>query len=288
MAAIPCKVARVFRAVSVVAAGLFLLGATTSLHAQTLETIRNDVREPVPAASSTPQSSNSRSSRGDSDDDSPFDELKSDLFFFGAKVVGMAVSSPIWVPHFLLNDNYNFVDFQQFPYDDTTNPPETFPFAVRFDVDYVDAFDSLDRINGHLLISTASRFEFDTRFQYLTERLAGGQKDKLWTGDCNVTYRFAQSEFAQFRAGLGINWLNDPTQTDLGFNFTYGADVFPAKPWVLSAVLDAGTLGHAGLFRFRTTAGMIYRSVEVYTGYEYADIGSVHWNGLIGGVRLWF
>ena len=103
-----------------------------------------------------------------------------------------------------------------------------------------------------------------------------------------MTYRFAQSDFGQFRAGLGINWLNDPSQTNLGFNFTYGADIFPAKPWVFSAVLDAGTLGHAGLFRFRTTAGVAYRSVELYTGYEYTDIGSVHWNGLIGGVRLWF
>ena len=53
-------------------------------------------------------------------------------------------------------------------------------------------------------------------------------------------------------------------------------------------MLDAGTLGHAGLFRFRTTAGVVYRSVELYTGYEYTDIGSVHWNGLIGGMRLWF
>ena len=152
MAAIPRKVAWAFRAVFVVvAAGLLLLGTTPSLHGQTLETIRSDVREPTPAASSTPQSSNSRSSGGDADDDSPFGELKSDLFFFGAKVVGMAVSSPIWLPHFLLNDNYDFVDFHQFPYDDTTNPPETFPFAVRLDADYVDAFDNLDRLNGHLL-----------------------------------------------------------------------------------------------------------------------------------------
>ena len=139
-----------------------------------------------------------------------------------------------------------------------------------------------------LLISTASRFEFDTRFQHLAERLAGGGEDQLWNGDCNVTIRFAQSDFAQFRMGLGFNWLNDPARTDLGFNFTYDADIFPAKPWILSSVLDAGTLGHAGLFRFRSTVGVIHKSLEVYTGYEYTDIGTVHWNGLVGGVRLWF
>jgi hypothetical protein len=27
-----------------------------------------------------------------------------------------------------------------------------------------------------------------------------------------------------------------------------------------------------------------FRSV----GYEYTDIGRAHWNGLIGGLRLWF
>jgi len=186
------------------------------------------------------------------------------------------------------DDLWKPAPLHQFPYDDTTQTPETFPFALRFDADYVDAFDNLDRFNGHMLISTSSRLELDARFQHLAERLDDGSQDQLWMGDCNLCYRFAQSDFAQFRAGLGINWLNAPGQTDLGFNFIYGADIFPVKPLVLSAVLDAGTLGHAGLFRFRTTAGVVYRSVEIYTGYEYTDIGSVSWNGLIGGVRLWY
>ena len=78
----------------------------------------------------------------------------------------------------------------------TTRPTlRTFPFALRFDADYVEAFDNLDRINGHLLVSTASRFEFDARFQHLAERLANGRQDQLWTGDCNVTYRFAQNDW---------------------------------------------------------------------------------------------
>ncbi len=90
------------------------------------------------------------------------------------------------------------------------------------------------------------------------------------------------------RAGLGANWLNDSTRTDLGFNFTYGGDFFPRKPWVLSAAIDWGTLGHAGLFRFRTTAGVILNRFEGYVGYEYLDIGSTQDNFLIGGVRVWF
>ena len=203
--------------------------------------------------------------------------------------IGSAAVTPIWLPITFSGDDLSQPAYlHQFPYDDTTYPPEVFPFAIRFDADYVDAFDNLDRLNGHLLISTASRFEFDGRFQHLAERLSDGGQEQLWTGDCNVTYRFAQSDFGQFRTGLGVNWLTAPGQTNLGFNFTYGADIFPAKPWVFSAVLDAGMLGHAGLVRFRTTVGVVYRSVELYTGYEFADIGTVHWNGLVGGIRLWF
>jgi hypothetical protein len=276
------------------ATGLLLLGTTQPLHAQTgtLQSIRNDVRDgppPSPASpASTPSSSNQSSS--DNSDDSPTDlDTLLGEYFVGAILVGGVVTSPIWVPHVLLDDNFaKSADLHQFPYDDTTYPAETFPFALRFDADYVDGFDNLDRFNGHLLVSTASRLEFDARCQHLSERLAGGGEDQLWNGDCNLTWRFAQSDHAQFRAGLGMNWLNDPAETNIGFNFTYGADLFLARPFVLSAVLDAGTLGHAGLFRFRTTAGVIYRSVELYSGYEYTDIGTVHWNGLVGGVRLWF
>jgi hypothetical protein len=274
-------------------ATLWLIGAAAPLHAQALETIRNDVREappPAPPAASTPpQSETPQTYSGGSDYSLLDEETKSNLFLGGVIVAGATVSAPIWLPHYLMGDDYSRPAYlHQFPYDDTTTPPESFSVAARFDADYVAAFDNLDRINGHLLLSTASRFEIDTRFQHLAERLPNGGQDQLWTGDCNVTFRIAQGEAAQFRAGLGINWLNDPSQTDLGFNFTYGADLFPARPWVLSTVIDAGTLGHAGLFRFRTTAGVVYRSVELYSGYEYTDIGRVHWNGLIGGVRLWF
>ena len=74
----------------------------------------------------------------------------------------------------------------------------------------------------------------------------------------------------------------------MGFNFTYGGDFFPRKPWVLSTAIDWGTLGHAGLFRFRTTAGVIWNRFESYVGYEYLDIGTTQGNFAIGGVRVWF
>jgi hypothetical protein len=82
--------------------------------------------------------------------------------------------------------------------------------------------------------------------------------------------------------------LSDVQNTDLGFNFTYAADLYSCKPWVLSAQIDAGTLGYARLFQFRTTAGVVFQGVESYAGYEYTDIGRTHWNSLIVGLRFWF
>jgi hypothetical protein len=79
-----------------------------------------------------------------------------------------------------------------------------------------------------------------------------------------------------------------PLGSAAGDWFTYAADLYPPKPWVLTAEIDVGTLGHAGLFRFRTTAGIAWRRIGLYTGYEYTDIERTHWNGLIGGVRVWF
>jgi hypothetical protein len=32
----------------------------------------------------------------------------------------------------------------------------------------------------------------------------------------------------------------------------------------------------------------LLRRVPAKIGYEYTDIGRAHWNGLVGGLRLWF
>jgi hypothetical protein len=158
----------------------------------------------------------------------------------------------------------------------------------QFRAEYADEFDHLTGVGGQLILETTSRWGFDTKFRCLTEPQPGANDDHLNIGDCNLIYRFAQSPRVAMRMGVGANWLNDSTRTDLGFNFTYGGDFFPRKPWVVSTAIDWGTLGHAGLFRFRTTAGLIINRFESYVGYEYMDIGTTQGNSLIGGVRVWF
>jgi hypothetical protein len=290
---------------AVVAAMICLLAAA-SLRGQdgTLQTIRDDVRVGAPTDTSTPSPpppstphDNPRhcDSSGHTDSDPDLDAMKGQLILAGVYVAGFTVTSPIWLPMVVMDDSLGQQGaFPGFPYRNSsgyiTNAPtaSTRGWAGRFDVEYVASFDQVDKIGGHLLLETASRFGLDMRAQHLEERLATGGRDQLWLGDCNLTFRFAQSNWGQFRTGLGLNWLTDDRQTDVGFNFIYGADFVPRQPWVLSATLDAGTLGRAALFRFQATVGAMVNRFEFYTGYEYTDIQRTHWNGLIGGVRLWF
>ena len=277
-----------------------MLFAAEPLRAQdgTLQTIRDDVRQGAPP---NPPAPPARPAEPDPDNNDPLKWPTLDIWAAGLWGVGMAVSLPIWGPIELLGDNYGDpASFAGFPYDDTAgylSPGRVTidrgicggrTWAGRFDVEYVEAFDQTERIGGHLLIETTSRLGLDTRAQYLEERLSGGRHDQLWLGDCNLTFRFAQASWAEFRTGLGFNWLADSCGTDAGFNFIYGADFFFNKPWVASTTLDAGTLGHAALFRFQATAGVMLNRFELYTGYEYTDIERTHWNGLIGGLRVWF
>jgi len=164
--------------------------------------------------------------------------------------------------------------------------PRNWSGRIRFE--YADELDDITRLGGSMLLSTTSRIGLDMEMHHFEETLIGTVRDELWLGDFNVVYRFAQSERAQFRAGLGMNWLDDAIDTDTGFNFTYGVDVFPEKPWILSATIDWGTLGSAELFRFRTSVGLIIDRVEVYSGYEYLDIDDCQINALMGGLRVWF
>jgi len=208
-----------------------------------------------------------------------------------------AVSSPVGIPRNLLADD-GAVDgyFPRFPYennapgymllDDYASRPRW--WALRLRSDYAGNGGALSQTTGHVLLSTALRWELDAETSYLQERLGGGRHDQLWLGDCNLLYRFAQCERSQWRVGIGLNWLDDPIETNYGFNFTYGFDLFPIKPLVLSTELDWGTLGSAEAFHFRSTAGVVIHGLEAYVGYEYRDIDRFQFSGLVAGVRLWF
>ena len=300
-----------------------VLGADQAAAQNVASSMRADVRR-LPSAAPSGDSSSSGGSRRQNDQYFDGGAEYTDFWHLlssngmlttslGAAVAGL--SSPYWVPRTILADTYDVEGyFAPYPYLDgvrgymgrSDNPWDAVPalsdansglekslndfrrWSARFRGEYLHQSADLRRIGGHLLVETTSRWGIDTEMSYLKETLADGTDDTLWLGDCNLTLRFAQSETMQWRAGLGFNWLDDPHQTDFGFNFTYGVDWFPVRPWVVSAELDWGSLGSAELFRFRSTAGVLILGLETYIGYEHLDIDRTQTNSLIGGLRLWF
>ncbi|MHC4177648.1 MAG: hypothetical protein ACYSWU_09080 [Planctomycetota bacterium] len=264
-----------------------------------LEMIRQDVRSPGPAPSEpSREKDHDHNDDWDCDDhhhhhhdhdhDSVFAELTGWAFLYG-------LTSPVWLPHGALEDDFGTeLLFPRFPYDQApgymrdVSWPCGRRWAARLTAEYGGDLDDRDHLGGRLLFSTASRFGLDVQMQRFEERFPGGGHDRLWIGDANLVFRFAQNPCMQWRCGVGLNWLDDPIDTNYGFNFTYGADWYPARPWVLSATLDWGTLGRAELFRFRSTAGVLVNRVETYIGYEYLDIDRTQLNSLLAGVRIWF
>jgi hypothetical protein len=288
-----------------------------------LERMRDDVRSaPAPAAPDPPPPPSQPSSRPADyhDYQSPGTEpsLRDTISQFVATCAVLGITFPFYGPHVGLCDNFaELGTFPSFPYQDGCPgsmgigcldcvPAASDPafssgvgallkgptcrrrWAGRLDVEYTDEFNDVTRLGGHLLLSTSARFDLDAELGRFEERLAGGGRDRLWLGDCNLVFRFAQAERVQFRSGIGMNWLGDGDAVNLGFNFTYSADFFPARPWVLTAGIDWGTLGRAELFRFRTTAGVLVNRFEAYTGFEYQDIDSTQFAALLAGLRVWF
>lgn len=291
---------------------LLLAGLATDCAAGTLGQFREDVRTPAPAEEDPPPkkqdkakekqpaSSNNSNWWSSTDDCHTDDDSSTDITGTFA-IVGVVATSPFWAPIALCGDDPIIAGyFAPYPYEGTSGsmvfdhgttgeiPPAGYVWAIKVRGEYGDDFDSLTRYSGHVLVEHSNRWGFDSETNYWREALAGGGHDELWTGDANLLFRFAQSERAQFRAGLGANWLSDNVGTELGFNFTYSADFYPAKPLVLSSELDAGWLGEAWLIHLRTTIGVQWRQVEVYTGYDYREIGSTQLDGWISGVRVLF
>ncbi len=262
-----------------------------------LDTVREDVRSdhPDPAP---------RRQKNDHDPDPTHfhfhfhdDEESNGLHKLAGWFSFYCLTSPIWGPHMAVGDDLGIEGaFPRFPYAQDqpgymqigAAPGVGRRFAGRFRTEYAADFDDLQWISGHLLLSTSSRFGLDTGMSRFEESLPGEARDRLWLGDLNLVYRFAQSPRSQWRVGLGMNWLDDPIDTDYGLNFTYGFDFFPRRPWIFSTEIDWGTLGNAELFHFRTTAGAVFRRLESYVGYEYWDIDRSQTNALITGLRLWF
>ena len=169
-------------------------------------------------------------------------------------------------------------------------PPPDEParrYSLRVRTEYIHDEANLHRVGSRVRFDSYLRLGLDASTHQWRESLGDG-RDRLWTGDANVTYRFAQNEYLQLRAGLGANWIHDRGSTHFGANVTYQLDAYPARPWVLTARLDAGTLRRASTFRARTTGGVLLGPAELFLGYDYFKAGRFRSHGPVVGLGLSF
>ncbi len=279
---------------TLVAAVVYLtIAPRTATAGGTFEQIRKEVRDDEDKTERQKKEDRPwyEEDESDCDDD---ESLIGELF---GPVVFVMIGAPFILPHVLLDDDLtDDAAFPDFPYDDVPGHLVIFPeiqndyrwWSGRLTGQYGDDFDGISHVGGRLQLDTAFRVGLDSEWNYRREELGFAPDDRLWTGDANLVFRFAQSETVEFRAGLGANWLHDDSETNYGFNFTYGADIFPVEPWIISSTIDWGKVGSAELFHFRGTVGWIYEGAEIFTGFDHFRIGGAKINGLIAGVRVWF
>ncbi len=284
-----------------IAISLAVFPRTTSAQGK-LSQIKESVRTPsVP--SKVEESSRDRKRRRRAADQHEYDDEDGNWLgrLLGPVIVPgflLAVAAPICVPIQLADNGYASMGyFPEYPYQHDINgymmidpwvPSEPFTYAFHARTEYADDFDSISRIGTHLRFDTTKRFGFDGEVNYWQEALAARQHDDLWTGDANAVLRFAQADWMQMRTGIGLNWLADDVDTNLGFNFTYGGDFFPADPWVISAEIDLGSLGDETLVHGRFTTGLQWHRAEVFVGYDYYKVDRTELTGVVSGLRLWF
>ncbi|MBI1309989.1 hypothetical protein GC176_01690 [bacterium] len=295
----------------VVFALLWLLSAPAIASAQKLGAIKaaasGDSSSSNSGSSSTSSGSSASSRKSSNKDkrqlrhhysscDDNDDALSIGFSEFSGQLLMAALSTPFVLPRAYVSDtDLQPVTFPDFPYSDSqrrslgellggSEPP---PWHLTLRGQYGDDFSGLSHASGRVLWDSTYRLGLDSEFFYRHERLPGGS-DQLWTGDANVVYTFAKGELGQFRVGIGVNWLAAAGQSDSGFNFTYGGEIYPADPFVITADIDWGRVGAAALFHGRTTIGVTRDGWGVFTGYDYFSVGDVGIHAWINGVELRF
>src|SRR5262249_12885444 len=101
-------------------------------------------------------------------------------------------------------------------------------------------------------------------------------------------WRFAQKEWIEMVAGAGARSWTDSIIDRWGFNFHYGADLWPVRPLTVSASVDLGNLGRDFVVETHCQVGLTFRRWELFAGYDFRRIGDVNLQGPYAGLRLWF
>lgn len=211
-------------------------------------------------------------------------------------LLGWTILAPFALPRLVLEDAGAPGDFEAYPYREgrgywrsLADPRDRQAWSFRPRAEVGTDFDDLERLGLAFDLEHESRFGLDTSWNRWREELSSGAPDdELDLADLNVVYRFAHSEGAAFRAGLGLNYLNDEIDHELGFNTTYAATFLPVRPLTLAFEGDLGTIGDATLVHLRGEAGFVLERFGLFASFDFFDIDDVELESWGVGLRGWF
>lgn len=280
--------------------GLLCLLLAAPAFAGKLDAVRSRTKSKSKSSSSSSSSSGDGTSSGGG---SPDDYV---LAFY-------VMASPWWLPHMAVGDRMGRpFGFDEYPYANgydgyvhiqgRSAPMAQAPDgrailgrsgAMQLAVEGAWLDPTMQRLGLAARISGGHRLEFDTSWSGYQEVLGpqdnanGRLIDALWFGDLNVTYLHAVGESVQMRSGVGARAMVDGPDTTWGVNFTYGIDIYPVRPLVISASFDLGNVGDA-LFRgARATVGLMVGRVEFYGGWDGIWVDEIALGGGLLGVRTY-
>jgi hypothetical protein len=264
-------------------------------------------------------SSGSSSSRGERDDDDDDDDDD------GGGIIGALFEAlfdidddphprrtrdetPSYTPAPSLNIEYGYARYPyagghqgylvprqlEIAYDGPVRPlarrPHDYALQLSLEAGYLDG---VARGGPSLRLLTPSRFEVDTRYALFHEWLADAppgapDTDATSLGATHLSYRLGEGVAGLLRLGAGMRYMADRTGAEAGFDMLVGADLFVARPFVLSLELTGGTLGEAVVFAPRVQLGVMLGRYELFASYEHMVIGEVELPAPMLGTRIWF
>lgn len=166
--------------------------------------------------------------------------------------------------------------------------PQLFGARARLRGEYGDEFDDVKRIRGQMLLNIiGNHIGIDASVNsWEDHRTSPEALGDFWTGDANLVYSMGAQRVAM-RGGVGASWVHD-NDTDVGHNFTYGADLYLTRPWLVSAEVDWGRINSEKLFHWRGTVGLQLMRLEVYVGYDSYKWDRIRFDGPVAGAGIWF
>jgi len=165
-------------------------------------------------------------------------------------------------------------------------PPQLFGARGRLRGEYGDEFDDVQRVRGQLLLSLiGNHIGIDASGNSWEDSRPQGLGD-FWTGDANLVYSMGAQRIAM-RGGVGASWVYED-DLEVGFNTTYGADLFLTRPWLVSGEIDYGKINSQKLFHWRATFGVQLLRFEAYVGYDSYEWNHIRFDGPVVGGGLWF